>query len=188
SMQHEAGFYVDGLVSYGVFKGDVLTLARGKTATLQGNPLSVSLTGGQTFVTGYEGVVFDPQAQIVYQHLQFKQSHDVDGFDIDMGKLDQWVARVGGRLTKTASGSEEANTVSFYGKLYLTHGFGGEQSVRFKDAFQLGSFGSSLEAGLGFDAKLSQKFSLQGDLAYQHKLTKAGFSGISFFGGLRYHF
>ncbi|WP_345097243.1 autotransporter outer membrane beta-barrel domain-containing protein, partial [Bartonella acomydis] len=169
SMQHDAGFYVDGLLSYGLFKGDVLTLARGKTATLKGNPLSVSLIGGQTIATGYKGFVFDPQVQVVYQHLQFNKARDIDNFDIEMGKLDQWVARVGGRLAKISMGSEEVRAVAFYGKLYLAHGFGEKQSVRFKDTFQLGAFGSSLEGGLGFNAKLSPQFSLHGDLVYQHK-------------------
>ncbi|WP_409360964.1 autotransporter outer membrane beta-barrel domain-containing protein [Bartonella heixiaziensis] len=188
SMQHDAGFYVDGLLSYGLLKGDVVTLARGKTATLKGNPLSVSLTGGQSFATGYEGFVLDPQVQVVYQHLQFSKARDIDHFDIEMGKLDQWVARVGGRLIKTPTGSEGMNAVAFYGKLHFVHGFGEKQTVRFKDSFQLGAFGSSLEAGLGFNAKLSSQFSLYGDLVYQHKLTKAGFSGTSFSGGLRYQF
>ncbi|WP_375620132.1 autotransporter outer membrane beta-barrel domain-containing protein [Bartonella sp. TS25HLJMH] len=188
-MQYDAGFYVDGLVSYGLFKGDVLTTARGKTATLKGNPLSASLTAGKTFMVGEEdGIVFDPQVQVVYQYLQFNKVRDVDGFDIELGKLHQWIGRVGGRLTKRLVATDKAQVVSFYGKLHLAHGFEGKQFVHFKDAFQLGSFGSSLETGLGFNAQLSQKFALYGDLVYQHKLTKAGFSGTSFSGGLRYHF
>ncbi|WP_208438281.1 autotransporter outer membrane beta-barrel domain-containing protein, partial [Bartonella taylorii] len=185
SMQHDSGFYVDGLFSYGFLKGDVLTSARGKTATLKGNPLSVSLTGGQTFATGYEGFVFDPQVQVVYQHLQFSKARDVDNFDIEMGKLEQWVARVGGRLVKIPREFEGMNSLAFYGKLYFSHGFGERQSVRFKDTFQLGGFGSSLEVGLGFNARLSGNFLLQADMIYQHKLTKAGFSGASFSGGVR---
>ncbi|VEJ45861.1 autotransporter outer membrane beta-barrel domain-containing protein [Bartonella vinsonii] len=188
SMQHDAGFYVDGLLSYGMFKGDVLTLARGKTATLKANPFSVSLTGGKEFATGYEGFVVDPQIQVVYQHLHFDKAHDVDDFDIEMGKLGQWVARVGGRLTKMFSASEKERDISMYGKFYFTHAFEEKQAVHFKDAFQLGAFGSSLEAGLGFNAQLSQKFALHADLSYQHQLNKAGFSGISFSGGLRYRF
>ncbi|WP_375663745.1 autotransporter outer membrane beta-barrel domain-containing protein [Bartonella sp. CL63NXGY] len=188
SMQHNAGFYVDGLLSYGLFKGDVLTLARGKTATLKGNPLSISLAGGQTIATGYKGFVFDPQVQVVYQHLQFNKARDIDNFDIEMGNLNQWVARVGGRLTKIPTGSEGVNAIAFYGKLYLAHGFEGKQSVHFNDAFKLGAFGSSLEAGLGFNAKLLPQFSLHADILYQHKLNKAGFSGTSFSGGVRYQF
>ncbi|WP_375689201.1 autotransporter outer membrane beta-barrel domain-containing protein [Bartonella sp. AP57NXGY] len=188
SMQHDVGFYVDGLLSYGLFKGDVLTTARGKTATLKGNPLSVSLMSGQKIATGYEGVVFDPQVQVVYQHLQFNEARDIDNFNIEMDKLDQLMVRMGGRLIKTLTASEKDRDVSFYGKIHFAHDFGKERSVRFKDSFQLGAFGSSLEAGLGLNARLSQKFALHGDLVYQHKLSKGGFSGISFSGGLRYRF
>ncbi|WP_246464880.1 autotransporter outer membrane beta-barrel domain-containing protein, partial [Bartonella phoceensis] len=53
---------------------------------------------------------------------------------------------------------------------------------------QLGALGSFLEVGLGFNAQLSPKFVLHGDVAYQRRLTKAGFSGASFSGGLRYLF
>ncbi|WP_441296295.1 hypothetical protein [Bartonella harrusi] len=60
--------------------------------------------------------------------------------------------------------------------------------MHFKDAFQLGAFGSSLETGLGLNARLSSKVALHADLVYQHKLTKAGFYGVSFSGGLRYRF
>ncbi|WP_375677082.1 autotransporter outer membrane beta-barrel domain-containing protein [Bartonella sp. AP88XZML] len=188
SMQHDVGFYVDGLLSYGLFKGDVLTTARGKTATLKGNHLSVSLMSGQKIATGYEGVVLDPQVQVVYQHLQFNAARDIDNFNIEMDKFDQLMVRMGGRLIKTLTASEKDRDVSFYGKIHFAHDFGKERSVRFKDSFQLGAFGSSLEAGLGLNARLSQKFALHGDLVYQHKLSKGGFSGISFSGGLRYRF
>ncbi|GAA5103204.1 hypothetical protein GCM10023260_16060 [Bartonella acomydis] len=188
NMEHETGFYVDGLLSYGLFKGDVLTFARGKAATLKGNPLNISFSAGKAFITGYEGLVFDPQIQLTYQHLQFHKAHDIDGFDVDIGKLDQWVMRIGGRLTKTFAESEKDRVISFYGKLHFSHRFGAKQFVHFKDAFQLGGFGSSLESGLGINSQLSPKMTLYGDLNYQHKLTRVGFSGIRFSGGLCYRF
>lgn len=188
NVEHEAGFYVDGFLSYGFLKGDVLTSVRGKAATLKGSPLNVSLSAGKTFITRYEGFVFDPQIQFVYQHLQFHKARDIDRFDVDMGKLDQWVMRIGGRLTKTFAKPEKDRIMSLYGKIHLFHNFRGKQFVYFKDAFQLGSFGSSLEAGLGIHSQLSSKITLHGDLNYQHKFTKAGFSGIRFSGGLRYRF
>ncbi|WP_375654872.1 autotransporter outer membrane beta-barrel domain-containing protein, partial [Bartonella sp. CL46QHWL] len=89
SLKHDTGFYIDGVVSYGLFKGDVLTLARGKVVALKGKQFSGSLTSGRTFSTGYKGVVFDPQIQIVYQHLQFNQARDIDNLDVDLGKFHQ---------------------------------------------------------------------------------------------------
>ncbi len=188
SMQHDTGFYLDGLLSYGLFQGDILTLARGKTATLKGNPLSASLIGGKAFMTGYKGLIFDPQVQVIYQNLQFDKASDIDGFDIEMGKLDQWVGRVGGRLTKTLAASEKGHVFSFSGKLHLVHSFGEKQFVHFKDAFPLSAFGSSLDAGLAVNAQLSPKFAVHGNVIYQHKLSKAGFSGASFSAGFRYRF
>ncbi|WP_375653191.1 autotransporter outer membrane beta-barrel domain-containing protein [Bartonella sp. MR110HLJHH] len=188
SLQHDTGFYIDGVLSYGLFKGDVLTLARGKVVALKGKQFSGSLTSGRTFATGYKGVIFDPQIQVVYQHLQFNPAHDVDNIEVDLGKFHQWVGRVGGRLSKTLNVSEEGRVVSFYSKLSYLHSFEDKRFVSFKNDFQLGFFGSSLEAGLGFNARLSSKLSLYGDINYQHRLTKAGFSGASFSAGLRHLF
>ncbi|WP_156809246.1 autotransporter outer membrane beta-barrel domain-containing protein, partial [Bartonella queenslandensis] len=188
SLQHNTGFYMDGVLSYGLFKGDVLTLARGKVVALKGKQFSGSLTSGRTFAIGYKGVVFDPQVQVVYQHLQFHQALDVDHLDVDLGKFHQWVGRVGGRLSKTLGVSEQGREVSFYSKLSYLHSFENKQFVSFKNDFQLGSFGSSLEAGLGFNAHLSSKLSLHGDVTYQHGLKKVGFSGASFSAGLRHLF
>ncbi|WP_375642336.1 MULTISPECIES: autotransporter outer membrane beta-barrel domain-containing protein [unclassified Bartonella] len=188
SLQHDTGFYIDGVLSYGLFKGDVLTLARGKVVALKGKQFSGSLTSGKTFATRYKGVVFDPQIQIVYQHLQFNPAYDVDNLDVDLGKFHQWVGRVGGRLSKTLNVSEEGRVVSFYSKLSYLHSFEDKQFVSFKNDFQLGFFGSSLEAGLGFNARLSSKLSLHGDVTYQHKFKKVGFSGASFSAGLRHLF
>ncbi|WP_208436389.1 autotransporter outer membrane beta-barrel domain-containing protein [Bartonella vinsonii] len=188
SLQDDTGFYVDGLLSHGLFKGDVFTLARDKVVSLKGKQSNASLTSGQRFAIGHNGFIFDPQFQFIYQRLQFDHGRDVDNLDVDMGKFNQWTARVGGRLTKILTPSEKERIVSFYGKLYLSRNFGDRHFVSFKNDFQLGAFGSSLEAGVGFNAQLSAKFALHGDVNYQHRLTKAGFSGASFSSGLRYLF
>ncbi|EJF88074.1 autotransporter outer membrane beta-barrel domain-containing protein [Bartonella melophagi] len=188
SLQHNTGFYVNGLLSYGLSRGDVETLARGKTAKITGKPLRAALTGGKAFLTGYEGLVFEPQMQLIYQYLMFNSARDIGGFDIKMGSPSQLTTRLGGRLTKELTGIEEESSVSFYGKLHLMGSFGGKQFVQFKDTFQLGAFGSSMEAGVGVQAQLSSQIALHGDVVYQQKLTKAGFSGSTFSGGLRYRF
>ncbi|PIT68207.1 autotransporter outer membrane beta-barrel domain-containing protein [Bartonella tribocorum] len=188
SVEHNTGFYVDGLLSYGFFKGDVLTHAWGKTATLKANPLNVSLSAGKVFMTGNESLIFDPQIQLIYQYLQFDKFRDIDGFDVEMKKGNQWLMRIGGALSKTFTASEKDWIISFKGNIHFAHCFGKTQFVHLKDVFQLGAFGSSLETGLGVNAQFSSKVTLYSDLSYQHKLTKAGFSGVRFSGGLRYHF
>lgn len=188
SVEHDTGFYVDGLLSYGFLKGDVLTHAWDKTATLKANPLNVLLSAGKVFMTGHEGFIFDPQIQLLYQHLQFDKFRDIDRFDVDMKKGNQWLMRIGGALSKTFTVSEKDRIISFNGNIHFAHHFGEKQFVHLKDIFQLGAFGSSLETGLGINAQFSSKVTLYSDLSYQHKLTKAGFSGLRFLGGLRYHF
>ncbi|WP_273723975.1 autotransporter outer membrane beta-barrel domain-containing protein [Bartonella sp. AU18XJBT] len=188
SMQHDTGLYIDGLFSYGLFNGNVLTLERGKTAALKGKPLSVSLTAGKTFMIGSRYFIFEPQVQFVYQNLQFHKTRDIDNFNIDMRRPDHWGMRIGGYLTKTLTFTKDAHVLSFYGKLHFIRSFDDKQFVYFKDAFQLGSFGSSLEAGFGVYSQLSPKIIFHSDLIYQHKFTNTGFSGTHFSGGLSYHF
>ncbi|WP_157861857.1 autotransporter outer membrane beta-barrel domain-containing protein [Bartonella clarridgeiae] len=187
-LQHDTGFYTNGFMSYGFFKGNVSTLVRGKTATLKGILLSASLMGGQAILTNYDGFVIEPQLQVIYQSVMFDKARDIDQFDVELGNHDQWIARFGGRLTKAVTGVEEARVVSFYSKLHLAHNYGSKRMVYFKDAFQLGAFGSTVEAGIGVHAQLLPNIILQGDLLYKHKLTRAGFSGASISGGLRYQF
>ncbi|WP_375644079.1 MULTISPECIES: autotransporter domain-containing protein [unclassified Bartonella] len=89
SMQHDSGFYVDGLLSYGLFNGNVLTLERGKTAALRGKLLSVFLTAGKTFMIGSRYFIFEPQVQFVYHNFSFHKVCDIDGFDCGMEKQKQ---------------------------------------------------------------------------------------------------
>ncbi|WP_375696993.1 autotransporter outer membrane beta-barrel domain-containing protein [Bartonella sp. AC70YNML] len=190
SMQHDTGLYMDGLFSYGLFNGNVLTLERGKTVALRGKPLSVSLTAGKTFMIGSRYFIFEPQVQFVYQNLQFHKTRDIDNFNIDMRSPDHWGMRIGGYLTKTLTFTKDkdAHVLSFYGKLHFIRSFDDKQFVYFKDAFQLGSFGTSLEAGFGVFSQLSPKIIFHSDLIYQHKFTSDGFSGTHFSGGLSYRF
>ncbi|WP_210234973.1 autotransporter outer membrane beta-barrel domain-containing protein [Bartonella mastomydis] len=188
SMQHDTGFYMDGLFSYGLFNGNVLTRERGKTAVLRGKPLSFSLTAGKTFMIGCRCFIFEPQVQFVYQNLQFHNTRDIDNLNIDMRRPDHWGMRIGGHLTKTLTLTKDAQVLSFYGTLHFVRNFDDKQFVYFKDAFQLGSFGSSLEAGFGVYSQLSPQITFHSDLIYKHKFTKAGFSGTHFSGGLSYHF
>ncbi|AQX28274.1 MULTISPECIES: autotransporter outer membrane beta-barrel domain-containing protein [unclassified Bartonella] len=187
-LQYDTGFYANGFISYGSFKGAVSTLVRGKTATLKGALLSASLMGGRAIITNYDGFIIEPQLQVIYQSVIFDKAHDIDQFDIDLRKHDQWIARVGGRVTKALARGEEPCIVSFYSKLHLVHNYKRKQIVYFKDAFQLGAFGSTVEAGLGVHAQLLPNIVLHGDLLYKHKLTRAGFSGTSISAGLRYQF
>ncbi|WP_375667432.1 autotransporter outer membrane beta-barrel domain-containing protein [Bartonella sp. AC130YNZD] len=188
SIQHDNGFYMDTLLSYGILKGDIGNAIIGKTAKLKNaKMLSISTTVGKEFVTGMEGLTFEPQAQVAYQHLMFNTIEDADNFTVDMKNPSQWLVRIGGRLTKTIS-TENNRPMSFYGKVNLIKTFGDDSTIHIGRDFDLDPMGPAIEGGVGINAQLSHNFSLHGDVSYQQKLQKTGISGASFSGGIRYQF
>ncbi|WP_375706081.1 autotransporter outer membrane beta-barrel domain-containing protein [Bartonella sp. AA2SXKL] len=188
SVQHDNGFYMDTLLSYGILKGDIGNAIIGKTAKLKNaKMLSISTTVGKEFATGMEGLTFEPQAQLAYQHLMFNTIEDADNFTVDMNNPSQWLIRVGGRLTKTIS-TENNRPMSFYGKVNLIKTFGDNGTIQIGRDFDLDPMGPAIEGGVGINAQLSHNFSLHGDVSYQQKLQKTGISGASFSGGIRYQF
>nr|WP_246464869.1 autotransporter outer membrane beta-barrel domain-containing protein [Bartonella phoceensis] len=189
SIQHDNGFYLDPLVSYGILKGDISNAIIGKTAKLKNaKMLNISTTVGKQFATGIASVTFEPQAQIAYQHLMFDTISDADNLTIDMNNPHQWLIRFGGRLNKTVVTAENRRAVSFYGKVNVIKTFGDDQAIHIGKDYQTDPMGSLLEGGLGISAQMSQNVSLHGDVTYQQKLQKTGISGASFSGGIRYQF
>ncbi|WP_455473908.1 autotransporter outer membrane beta-barrel domain-containing protein [Bartonella sp. B30(2025)] len=182
SIKHENGVYVNALLSYGLLKGNITTALNAKAADInQTKALSASATVGKKLETGAEGLVFEPQAQLVYQNLIFDLIQDVDGFKVDFGNPHQWLIRVGGYLTQTVSASEDGHAVAFYGKLNATKAFGGNQTVKIGDTFHLDTTGSSVEGGIGAHAKLSWNLILHGDVSYQYKIQVSRLLGLNFF-------
>ncbi|WP_345119662.1 autotransporter outer membrane beta-barrel domain-containing protein, partial [Bartonella pachyuromydis] len=189
NLNHDNGIYINALFSYGMLKGNIKTALVGNTAELSNkNTLSASATIGQRLLTNAPGLLFEPQAQFVYQHLTLGTLKDVDNFEVNMGNPHQWLVRVGGRLTQTTLPAEKDCVVSFYGKVNIVKAFADNSTIQIGDTFHLDTMGASLEGGLGVNAQLSQNIALHADVNYQQKLQKAGISGASFSGGIRYRF
>ncbi|WP_455479136.1 autotransporter family protein [Bartonella sp. B23] len=188
-IQHSSGVYVNTLLSYGTLKGNITTALSGNVAKLDGTGiLNVSATIGKKLATTAKMLTFEPRAQFIYQNLMFDTISDANNFEVDIGKSRQWLIRMGGRLTQTFTTAEEGNALSFYGKLNIIKAFADGGTIKIADTFYLDSTGSSIEGGIGVNAHLSRKIAIHGDISYQKKLQKAGVSGTSFFGGVRYHF
>ncbi|MDD9330417.1 MAG: autotransporter outer membrane beta-barrel domain-containing protein, partial [Bartonella sp.] len=190
SIQHQNGLYLDTLLSYGLVKGYIKVANIGNIAKLSdANTLSASATIGQQFSTGVEGLVFEPQAQLAYQRLMFDSISDSDNLEIDMNNPNQWLVRIGGRLTKTVTAAENGHVISLYGKLNMINTFGDGETIQVSgDNFHLDPMGASVEGSVGINAQLNKKIGLYGDISHQHKLQKAGVSATSFLGGIRYRF
>lgn len=189
TIEHSNGLYLNSLLSYGRLKGNVTTALVGNAAKLDGTEiLNLSATLGQKLATSIKGLVFEPQAQLIYQNLMFDIFSDANGLKVDMGNPRQWLIRFGGRLTKTITAVEESKAVSFYGKMNVIRTFGDGKTIKIADTFDLDPTGSSIEGGMGVNAYLSQKIVLNADISYRQKLQKTGVSGTNISGGIRYHF
>ncbi|EJF85851.1 outer membrane autotransporter barrel domain-containing protein [Bartonella vinsonii subsp. arupensis OK-94-513] len=189
SLHHDSGIYVNALFSYGALKGNITTALIGNTANIDHTKTwGASATIGQRLATGVEGLVFEPQAQLVYQRLMLGSFSDVDGFEVNMGNPHQWLGRVGGRLTQMLIPADKDYALSLYGKLNVMKAFGDKGKIQIGDTFHLDSTESSIEGGFGVNAQLSQNIALHGDVSYQQKLQRAGLSGINVSGGIRYSF
>ncbi|SUV44597.1 autotransporter outer membrane beta-barrel domain-containing protein [Bartonella doshiae] len=188
SIHHNNGLYLDILASYGMIDGNITTAVFKSAAKLNNTTtFSASATVGKEFATDAEGVNFEPQVQLIYQQLSFDTIKDADNLKIDMKNPSQWLARIGGRLSKTVS-TENDNVFSFYGKVNFLKTFGDDGKIQIGDIFDLDPMGASLEGGVGINAHLSQNFSIHGDVSYQQKLQETGITGASFSGGIRYQF
>ncbi|CAK01989.1 autotransporter outer membrane beta-barrel domain-containing protein [Bartonella tribocorum] len=189
NLHHDNGLYINALFSYGIFNGHITTALIDNTTELKDtDTLNISATVGQKLATGVEGLAFEPQAQLIYQHIAFGTLSDVDGFHVNIKPSHQWLVRIGGRLTKTMLPIENDRVLSFYGKLNIIKAFSEKNTIDIVESFHLDSMGSSLEGGLGINAQLSKNIALHADVNYQHKLQRAGFSGVNISGGVRYRF
>ncbi len=188
-IEHNSGFYMDTLFSYGIWKGNISTAIANSTTKVDDiKMLIASTTIGQKFTTGIKALTFEPQAQLVYQRLIFNAFSDADNLKVDIGEPYQWLVRIGGRLTKTTTSTEKNRVISLYGKVNFLKTFGDDGKVQIGDTFPLDPTGSSIEGGLGINAKLSRSLALHGDINYRKKLQKTGISGTNFSGGIRYQF
>ncbi|WP_246798276.1 autotransporter outer membrane beta-barrel domain-containing protein [Bartonella doshiae] len=189
TLQHNNGLYLDILASYGMISGDITTKALKNAASVKDtNTWSASATVGKEFAMNHEGLTLEPQVQLVYQQLSFEKIKDADELKVDLKNPSQWLARIGGRLTKTVSSTEQSHTTSVYGKLNFLTAFGDEDTIQIGKDFNLDPTGTSLEGGVGINANLSQNFSIHADVSYRQKLQKAGISGADFSAGIRYQF
>ncbi|WP_208441779.1 autotransporter outer membrane beta-barrel domain-containing protein [Bartonella raoultii] len=188
-VKHSNGLYLNTLLSYGALKGNITTALIGNAAKLDGTEiLNISATVGQKLATGVQGVMFEPQAQFIYQNLMFDTISDANNFEVEMNNPHQWLVRIGGRLTQTLTSAEKDDIVSLYGKLNVIKTFSDGKTIKIADTFYLDPMGAAIEGGIGFNAFLSQNIAIHGDMSYRHKLQKAGVSGTNFSGGIRYQF
>lgn len=184
--QSTQGWYVDSIVSYGWFNGDVRTDARGKALGLHGQSYAASVEAGYPRPLG-AGLNLEPQAQVIAQHLRFNRGTDVDGLSVDLGSQTQVLGRLGARLTRPVD--LDSGRVTPYVGVDVLHAFNGASDVKIGDTrMRTGQYGDSLQFSLGVTGTVSDRLSLYGQVARQQALGGSGIDGWIFNGGLRWRF
>jgi outer membrane autotransporter protein len=185
--QSTAGWYVDAIVSGGTFNGNVAANGRPSTQ-MNGTSFAGSLEAGYPIALGWQQLTLEPQAQLVYQHLDFAQVTDADGIVTRLGSQDQGIFRGGARLTRQFATPEGAQ-ITPYLKANLLQGIGGGGAVNIGDTpFLTGRFGSSVQVGGGATGMITRNLSVYGDAAWQDGVGGGGARGWTMNGGLRYAF
>jgi len=186
--QDRSGWYVDGIVFGGLFDGRFTTPQAGQTTGMNGTAVGASIESGIPFALPYD-LSFEPQGQIVWQHLNFQNRTDVNGIDVDLGSPDQVTARVGFRLKRPFQ-TENGMLFTPYLKANLLQGIGGSSDVVLSGvAFGTGNVGTALQVGAGATGTLTRNLSLYGDVSWQSQVGNGGgFRGWIFNGGLRWLF
>ncbi len=183
--QWDTGFYIDGVMSFGLFDGSVDSYARNGVGDVSGNSFAVGLEVGRPWHFA-ENWTLEPQAQLVYQRLSFDNQVDKDGIDVYMGSPQQVTGRIGARLTR-AFRTDENQLITPYAKLNLIHGFMDDNRVVIGGStFASGTQGTALQIGGGVTGTLNEHWSVYGDAAYQTSLSGNGFDGIVANAGVRY--
>lgn len=187
--QSRAGWYVDTILSGGMFDGTISTPNAGETTGMNGTSLAASIEAGYPVALGWQALTVEPQVQFVYQHLNFAQRTDVSGINVDLGGQSEGVFRGGARLTRQFA---DADGMLFtpYLKANVLQGIGGGDPVHLSNyAIATGVFGTALQVGGGVTGALTRNLSVYGDVAWQQNVGSGGGSrGWAFNGGLRYVF
>ena len=180
-----SGWYVDAVLMAGTFDGSVTTPSRGETASLDGTSFAASLETGYPIALGWGGLTLEPQAQLVYQRLNFAERTDVDGVNVNLGDPNQGVARIGARLIETFSGNNGA-VFTGYLKASLLQGLGGGDAVNLGGVtFPTGRFGTALQGVVGLTGALSTTMNLFGEAGLQQNFGDGGLRGWTINAGLR---
>ena len=186
--QSTAGWYVDGLLSGGLFNGTVSTGTKGQVLSTNGTSWAASLEAGYPIALGWQGLALEPQLQIVYQNLNFARKVDSDGIDVNLGDQSEGVFRAGARLLRPFTSSDGA-LYTAYLKANVITGIGGGGTILLDaDSFQTGTFGTSIQVGAGASGKINRNLSIYGDVAWQDGVAGGGSRGWQINGGLRYAF
>lgn len=176
--QHDAGWYVDGLVGATDYRSDIDTpFDDGRLARLDSSAVLASVETGYSWVLE-EGLVVEPQAQVSWQKLDTDRVSDADGVVVDLGTPELFVWRVGARALFAPSAGSDGSTLTQYVKFNYYDSEGPQQrAILSGQRVDTGEYGRTAEFGYGLTATLANRFSFFGDFALQQDIADASREG-----------
>jgi outer membrane autotransporter protein len=186
--QAHAGWYVDGIVFGGLFDGYVSTNTSSRASNVDGTMVGLSLEAGYPLKLTESGLSFEPQIQVVWQHLAFDSKTDQNGIVNDLGSQDSALLRLGFRLAQPLELQGKYPVTPYFKFNYLQSLTGGGNAEIGRVPFAIGKFGSSVQVGAGITSRLNNRLSIYGDALYQARVNSYGSSGWMANMGLRYSF
>ncbi|MNP07718.1 Antigen 43 precursor [compost metagenome] len=175
-----AGGYLDGVLQLHRFDieakpgdlGELDTQGWGYSASLEtGYPLLIDEGEGQD---KYENLYLEPQAQLIYSHIDLDNSDDIAA-DVRFKDVDSLIGRLGVRLAKDwLRENDKGQTLRTNGWLRpsVWHEFKGQPKTEFSSAdgfvpFEADIGGSWWEANLGVDYQADSKVTFYLSAGYQ---------------------
>jgi autotransporter family porin len=160
------GAYLDAVLQGSFITGSPHSSA-GFSADVSGSAVAASLEGGYPFLIA-PGIVIEPQAQAIWQHLSLDGTQDAFS-SIDFASSDVFTGRLGARLQGTFADFGLAGAVwRLYLKANLWWSPAGSDAVTFAtDVISTHRNNQpAVEIGGGISGRLTRFVSLYGDISY----------------------
>ena len=182
-----SGWYLDAILQETLYRGNATT--QFAQLPLKGTGFVASLETGYPIPLplGW-GFVLEPQAQIIWQRVEFDDANDAFG-PIGLGTTSGPIARLGLRGQWNIQGSSGMLWQPYVGVNYW-RGWGAEATTSFGiDQVQLLENMQTVEAFVGITGKLNRNFSVYAQAGYQFDVgstINAGPQGAKGTAGIRY--
>ncbi|MBB3307321.1 MULTISPECIES: autotransporter outer membrane beta-barrel domain-containing protein [unclassified Enterobacter] len=189
----DSGFYLDGSLSWGWYRGETDIARQKEVASPKGNGWTASVESGYPF-TFANGVRLEPQAQITWLQMKMDSFTDRDRTRVSYNDYDQTIGRIGARLDRTwLDASQNAYTPYLRANFYK--GWGGTAKTKIGSAdaegsqtFESGKFGQMWDVGLGGSATLNKDVALYAEADYRKEIDGNGARGWRYNAGMRWSF
>ena len=189
----DSGFYLDGSLSWGWYRGETDIARQKEVASPKGNGWTASVESGYPF-TFANGVRLEPQAQITWLQIKMDSFTDGDRTRVTYNDYDQTIGRLGARLDRTWQDASQ-NAYTPYLRANYYKGWGGTAKTKIGSAdadgsqtFESGKFGQMWDVGLGGSATLNKDVALYAEADYRKEIDGNGAKGWRYNAGVRWSF